>query len=161
MSTDFDREISLRGVLWTGAALAAATVLAALLMWWLLRGFSRHDEKRDVRLTPIEVRSPEQPPPEPRLQVSPSEDLRRMRAEEERLLHHAAWVDRRQGIVRVPVDVALDVIAIKGVAGAQAASPAQPSPPQPSSPRGRGGRTATPSQPPVPPSPSGREGSGE
>jgi hypothetical protein len=112
---EFDREIDVRGIVWTGVVLVALALVVQLLMWWLLRGFNRFDEKRDVRLTPIEVANPQPPPPEPRLQVAPSEDMRRMREEEDRLLGRAGWVDRRQGIVRVPVDVAMEVIASRGV----------------------------------------------
>jgi hypothetical protein len=159
MSHEIDREINVRGVIWTGVALVAVALVVHLLMWWLLRGFGSFDEKRDVRLTPIEAANPQPKPPEPRLQVSPNDDMRRMREEEDLLLHHAAWVNRQQGTVRVPVDVAMDVIVSRGVSVAQSASPPKPSPPQPSSPSGRGGRTA--GQPQVPLSPSGREGSGE
>ena len=38
-----------------------------------------------------------------------------MREEEDRLLNKAGWVNRQQGAVRVPVDVAMDVIARRGV----------------------------------------------
>jgi hypothetical protein len=136
---EFDREIDVRGIVWTGIFLVAMALAVHLLMWWLLRGFSSFDEKRDVRLTPIEAASPQPPPPEPRLQVNPNEDMRRMREEEDRLLGQAGWVNRPQGVVRLPVDVAMEEILSKGVSATQAASPPSPSPPQPSSPGGRGG----------------------
>lgn len=135
MNPEFDREINVRGVIWTGVALVAVALVVHLLIWWLLRGFSSLDEKRDVRLTPIEMANPQQPPPEPRLQVSPNADMARMRQEEDRLLHHAGWVDPRQGIVRVPIDVAMDVIVSRGISGGRTAG----SPPNPRSdaPEGR------------------------
>lgn len=116
MSTEFDREINVRGVIWTGLGLVAVTLVAVLLVWWLLHGFGSFDDKRDVRLTPIEQASPQQPPPEPRLQVSPVDDMRAMREDEDRRLQTAGWVDRQQGILRVPIDVAMDVVAARGVA---------------------------------------------
>jgi hypothetical protein len=115
MSTELDREINVRAVLWAGIGLVALALVVYLLMWWLLRGFSSFDAKRDVRLTPIEQANPAPPPPEPRLQITPSEDLRRMRDEEDQRLHHAGWIDRRQGTVRVPIDVAMEEIAARGV----------------------------------------------
>src|SRR5262245_22091275 len=134
MSTEIDREINVRGIVWTGVVLVALALLPHLLMWWLLRGFMRFDEKRDVRLTPIEMASPQQPPPEPRLQDDPNTDMRLMREKEDRLLGQAGWVNRQQGIVRLPIDVAMEEVLSRGVAAAQPASPAQPSPPG-----GRGG----------------------
>jgi hypothetical protein len=159
---EFDREINVRGIVWSGIVLVAIALVVQLLMWWLLRGFNRFDEKRDVRLTPIETAMPQQPPPEPRLQVSPNDAMRRMREEEQRLLERAAWVNRQEGTVRVPIDVAIDVIVARGVSPLESVSPsASPSPPQPSSPQGRGGSAAEQRPDQVPLSPSGREGSGE
>lgn len=48
-----------------------------------------------------------------------------MLAAERRLLDTYAWIDRNQGIVRIPVAVAMDLVAERGL-------PAQPAPPQPS-----------------------------
>ncbi|HEX9943474.1 MAG TPA: hypothetical protein VGG03_15785 [Thermoanaerobaculia bacterium] len=160
---EFDREINLRGVLWTGAILVAVALVVHLLIWWLLRGFSTYDKKHDVRLTPIEAASPQPPPPEPRLQIDPNEDMRRMREAEDALIDHAAWVNRQQGTVRVPLDVAIDVIAARGVSpevvgGTGAAMAREASPPGPLSLTGEGERNRNVL--PVPPLPSGRGGQG-
>jgi hypothetical protein len=159
-----DREINVRGILWTGVVLVVVALVAHLLIWWLLRGFRSYDERHDVRLTPIEAAAPQPPPPEPRLQVDANEDMRRMRAQEEQALATARWINRQQGVVRVPIDVAIDVIAQRGVSpqvvgGKGTAATPAPSPPQPSSPQGRGGSSTNSNQ--VPLSPSGREGPGE
>ena len=113
---EFDHEINLGGILKTGAALVAVTAVAMAIVWFLLRGIGTYDKRRDVPLSPIQAASPQQPPPEPRLQVSPNEDMRLMRAEEDLRLNHAGWVNRPQGAVSVPIDVAIDVIAARGVA---------------------------------------------
>lgn len=114
-TADFDREIDVRGIVWSGAALVAVTLVACLIVWWLLRGIGGYDRRRDVPLSPIEAANPQPPPPEPRLEVAPSELLRRVREEEDLVLNHAGWVNRQQGTVRVPIDVAIDVIATRGV----------------------------------------------
>ncbi len=157
---EFDREINVRAIVWTGLGLVIVALAAHVLMWLLLRGFSRFDEKRDVPLSPIEAASPQQDPPEPRLEDNPNSALQALSEDEQRRLDHAEWVDRRQGIVRVPIDVAIDVIVARGISASQPASPSMPSPPQPSSPGGRGGSNTEPSQGQVPLSPSGREGQG-
>jgi hypothetical protein len=125
---EFDREINLRGVLWSGAAVALIGFAAAGVVWFLLRGFHELDERRDVRLTPIRTENPQGPPPEPRLQTTPEEDMRRMRAEEDLRLNRAGWVDQGRDALRVPIDVAIDVIAERGVGpevvGGRAGTPA-------------------------------------
>jgi hypothetical protein len=130
----FDREINLRVILYAGAGLVAVTVVFSVLMWWLLKGFAGFDERRDRRPTPIEAANPQPPPPEPRLQVAPGfavlnpgeggkpvsrsdrEDMLAQREEEDRALSQPAWIDRAQGKVRVPIDVAMEMIAAHGAA---------------------------------------------
>lgn len=127
---EFDREVNVRGIAWSVVALVAVALVVHLLIWWLLRGFDKLDDRRDAPLTPIEAASPQPEDfPLPRLQTLPEADLRLMREEEDRLLGRAGWVNRQQGAVRVPLDVAIDVIAARGVdpsvvgGGAGAATP--------------------------------------
>ena len=59
-------------------------------------------------------------PPEPRLQgidkpVPPSADLKQLRDDEEAILSSYGWVDPAKGIVRIPIDVAVDMVAAKGL----------------------------------------------
>ncbi len=113
---EIDREINIRSIVWMGVGLVVIALVVHLLIWGLLRGFDKIDDRRDVRLTPIEAASPQpQDFPLPRLQTTPEQDLRVMREEEDRLLGKASWVNQQGGVVRVPVDVAIDVIARRGV----------------------------------------------
>ncbi len=50
-------------------------------------------------------------PPVPRLQTDAPRDLRSMRAREEEALDGYGWVDRNAGIVRIPIDRAMDLLA--------------------------------------------------
>ena len=54
-------------------------------------------------------------PPEPRLQVSPHEDLVRFEQQEDHILNSYAWIDRSTGRVRIPIDRAIDIIAERGL----------------------------------------------
>ncbi|HSK79445.1 MAG TPA: hypothetical protein VLQ45_23530 [Thermoanaerobaculia bacterium] len=111
-----DREIGIRNILWAGFALFAVGLVVHLLIWGLLSGFEKMDDRRDVPLSPIEAASPQPEDfPMPRLQTTPEQDLRLIREEEDRLIGRAGWVDQQQGTMRVPLDVAIDVIAARGV----------------------------------------------
>ncbi|HEX4963853.1 MAG TPA: hypothetical protein VF173_23715 [Thermoanaerobaculia bacterium] len=139
----FDREINVRAIVLSGAALVVVALVAHLLMWWLLKGFEHYDEKREVRLSPVEAANPQQPPPAPLLQEDPVADMTQMRAREEQELTHAAWIDRQQGIVRLPVADAIDVVAARGVApevagGKSGAPVAAATPAVPEGPKGQG-----------------------
>jgi hypothetical protein len=66
-------------------------------------------------------------PPEPRLQTTPITDLKEMRAAEDKILGTYGWVDQSHGVVRVPIDRAMDMLAQRGLpsrapGGAQSAS---------------------------------------
>lgn len=125
----FDRELDLKSIAkWVGALLVVAAV-THVLMWWLVKGLRIFDEKRDPVLTPIETQVKQEPPPEPRLQVAPGfeergplsasdlEDMQGLRAKEDAALAKPSWVDQGQGRVRVPIDVAMQVIASRGAQG--------------------------------------------
>jgi len=133
-TSTFDREINLKAIAWSVIGLVAVTVASVAVVWWMLRAIERADERRDVKLTPIEAANPQIPPPEPRLQIAPQfgvlpertgaqassrsdrEDLDAERRQEEEALARPAWIDRGRGTVRVPIEVAMDVIAARGVA---------------------------------------------
>jgi hypothetical protein len=53
--------------------------------------------------------------PEPQLQKTEILDLKALHAEEDKLLNGYAWVDPKQGIVRIPVDRAIEVLAKRGL----------------------------------------------
>jgi hypothetical protein len=56
------------------------------------------------------------PPPEPRLQpnpidqITPAEELEILRAQEEVILNAYDWVDREAGIVRIPIEEAMKLV---------------------------------------------------
>lgn len=48
---------------------------------------------------------------EPRLQVDPAIDLDHLRAEENELLERYGWIDPKNGIARIPIDKAIEIVA--------------------------------------------------
>lgn len=52
-----------------------------------------------------------QVPPPPRLQSAPSVDLQMLRAQKQTLLESYGWVDRQAGIVHIPIDQAMELLA--------------------------------------------------
>ena len=53
--------------------------------------------------------------PLPRLQEKPIADLKEIRDAEDALLASYAWVDQQKGVVRIPIDRAIDLLAKRGL----------------------------------------------
>jgi hypothetical protein len=54
-------------------------------------------------------------PPEPRIQASPTADLQTLLAKENDVLTHYRWIDRSKGVVGIPIDRAIELIAQRGI----------------------------------------------
>ena len=146
----YDREIDLKSIIKWMVGLLVVTLICQVVVWWLIEGIERFDAKRDPELTPIQQQVRQPLPPEPRLQVGPNfhetnnllnegavdpktpagepatrsdlEDMQLLREKEDKVLTAPSWIDQGQGRVRVPIDVAMQVIASRGAAGAGAGS---------------------------------------
>lgn len=149
---EFDTELNLKAIVWTGIATLGITAISMVLMWWLFRGFEKLEDREDTKPPAMAEAAAPTLPPEPRLEESPPANLAALRAREQEVLDSPAWVDEASGIVRIPLDLAIDVIARKGLGGAPAvAVPEAPVPAQDA--------PATPT-PPTPTPPSAAAGSG-
>jgi len=56
-------------------------------------------------------------PPEPRLQIEPTAEIDTLRAIADTRLSSYGWVDRQNGIVRLPLDRAMALTAERGLPG--------------------------------------------
>jgi hypothetical protein len=72
-------------------------------------------------------------PPQPRLEETPVEDLRKIREAEDQALSSYAWIDRKNGVVRIPVARAIDLLAERGLPARQPAAASDVSVPTESS----------------------------
>ena len=96
-----------------GIGLAIMTATAMLLMIALFRYLATHQPSEEP-VTEVAVPAQAQLPPQPRLQVTPSTDLQALRESEEKTLTTYDWVDRKQGVVRIPIDQAMDLLVQRG-----------------------------------------------
>jgi hypothetical protein len=104
------------------------TAVVMLLMALLLRGMDRRAEKRDdavVAAAGLQGRQ-ERIPPAPRLQVYAPRHWKEFRAAEMERLTTYGWMDRSTGAVHVPIERAMDLIAVRGVGPLPAAPVALP-----------------------------------
>lgn len=106
-------DVQVRLILMSGTGLVVMTAVVLLVAYWLFDNFAARWAKLQVPPSPLaETR---QPPPEPRLQVVPAQDLQQMRAAEEAVLSSYGWVDEAAGFVRMPIDRAIELLLERGL----------------------------------------------
>ena len=96
-----------------GIGLAVILGVVVILTFLLMHYKTAQHERRDTPLP--RLARERQAMPQPRLQVDAHNELREMRAAEDRVLHSYGWVDRDAGVVRIPVDRAMEILADKGL----------------------------------------------
>jgi hypothetical protein len=107
-------DVQLGPVVISGLLLIVVTVLVFWLVGWLLNAFTARQAARDVAPSSLAQTRPALPP-EPRLQVAPSQELQELRASEEAVLQSYGWVDQAAGIVRLPMARAMELVLERGL----------------------------------------------
>ena len=90
--------------------LVVVCVVSIALLFGLLKFFQSREETSVANTV-----EPTKMFPQPQLQKTPIPDLKAIRAEEDKLLNGYAWVDQSKGVVRIPVDRAIEVLAQRGL----------------------------------------------
>jgi hypothetical protein len=106
-------DVNPKRILWFGIGLALVIGTVVLVSYGLFNYFYRTETRRRPPPSPLSYGV--EPPPEPRLLTKPGADLAAMRAEEDQILGSYGWIDRERGIVRVPIDRAIMLLAQKGL----------------------------------------------
>jgi hypothetical protein len=111
---EFDRDLDVPLILGVTAGVLVITLLSAVAMWGVMVGFDRFDRAHAEAPPPMAAGRPEHPAGA-LLQAAPTADMQEMHASDLERLDHAGWVDRSQGTVRLPISVAIDVLAARGL----------------------------------------------
>jgi hypothetical protein len=82
--------------------------------WYVVRIMSDRELRNPPVVSPLAQTLPEQPP-EPRLQNIPAADLQKLQMTEQEILSNYAWIDEKGGIVRIPIERAMDLLAERGL----------------------------------------------
>jgi len=95
--------------------LAATVLVCAVLAIGLYKYLDQREQAEKAGRYPLAAGTVRPLPPPPRLQTYPFDDIRAFRKEEAKILNHYAWVDQNAGVVRIPIERAIDVLAEKGL----------------------------------------------
>jgi hypothetical protein len=109
------RDLGRRTILWPVATLAILVLATFLGSAIMLRLWSKpHATGAGGFSARVE---PTQAAPEPRLQVAPAADLKKLRAIEDARLHQYEWIDRQAGIAAIPIERAMEILAGRAAKG--------------------------------------------
>jgi len=106
-------DINPKRVAMVGLALATVIAVSLLVTYGLFYYFYRGETRK--RPVPSPLSYSREPTPEPRLSVEPGEDLKTLRSEEDAMLKSYGWIDRDKGVVHIPIDRAIEILAERGL----------------------------------------------
>jgi hypothetical protein len=107
----------LRYVVWGSILLTVSVALILTASWWLFKEFESWAANRQMGMA--HATEQEARPPEPLLQVSPTADWVEMLQRERAILNSYRWVDRSKGIVHIPIERAMELLAQRGLPAEQ------------------------------------------
>jgi hypothetical protein len=119
------RDANARGVFYFLVYLGSGIVLSVLVCWGLFRYFSAEYAQSAPASPFAETRIV---PSSPQLQVNPIEDLQKFREQQQSALEEYAWENRQNGMVRVPIERAMELLLQKGLPAAGNPTPEEKKP---------------------------------
>jgi hypothetical protein len=106
------RDINLPAVTWTAIGL----VISAIAMYVTIGGlFDLFKRQYPSTSAPSRITTPGRLPSQPRLQTNPAYDLQQFRESESAKLNSYGWIDKSAGVLRIPIDRAMDLLAQRGL----------------------------------------------
>ncbi len=106
------RDLQPRTILIFGISLSVVILICLAIANWMFHYFATVQTASSPPLSPL---ARQQAPPGPHLQAHAPEDLGKFRAEEEATLNSYGWVNQQSGIVRIPIDRAMQLLVQRGL----------------------------------------------
>lgn len=106
------RDAGVRPIILTGAGLAVMIAISAFIVYGTFRYLGTHPAT-GARTNPMSVGG-SQIPPGPRIEEHPAITIRQLHAQEDRTLSTYGWTDKKAGVVRIPIDRAMELQLERG-----------------------------------------------
>ncbi|MCC6486551.1 MAG: hypothetical protein IT364_03560 [Candidatus Hydrogenedentes bacterium] len=106
------RDVAGGPVFWALTTLAVITVLSTIIVFGF---FAYLKAQPSTPVEPLPMALERALPPSPRLQANPPLDLDAYNAAMAKKVNSYGWVDQAAGVAHIPVDVALEIVAKKGL----------------------------------------------
>ena len=107
-------DASARTLLAWGAGLVLVLITAAVTTGLFFNALAAYAKRTDPKVSPLAA-TESSARPEPRLLEKEPEDLAAVRKDEDQVLRTYEWIDRERGVVRIPIERALELVAKEGL----------------------------------------------
>jgi hypothetical protein len=111
----FDRELDFGWMTRAMLVIVVVMIVAFFGIWQLSGLLKSHLAAGDEETSPLLAPGQTTQPPEPHLQVESYADWAEMKSAQDRELRSYSWVDKKEGRVRIPVQAAMEQIALHGL----------------------------------------------
>jgi hypothetical protein len=95
-----------------GAGLAVMIVIVGLIVYGTFQYLARHPaispQSNPMTVGDLQI------PPEPRIEDHPAIAIQQLHAQEDKTLSTYGWTDRKAGVVRIPIDRAIELQLERG-----------------------------------------------
>jgi hypothetical protein len=106
------RDAGVRPIVLNGAGLAVMIVIVGLIVYGTFQYLARHPAI-SAQSNPMSA-GDLQIPPEPRIEDHPAIAIQQLHAQEDKTLSTYGWTDRKAGVVRIPIDRAIELQLERG-----------------------------------------------
>ena len=110
-----ERDIHALPIVFSVVALTVVSIAAVVAMYVLFNVLAAEQARKTTVPSPLAAEYGLKEPPEPRLQDDPLLDLQKLRARDAERLSTYAWVYRDAGVVRLPIERAIELLAARGL----------------------------------------------
>jgi|SRR5665213_237975 len=106
------RDAGVRPIVLTGAVLAVVIGMVGLIVYGTFSYLAKH-RATAAQSNPMSV-GDSQIPPEPRIEEHPAIAIQELHAQEDKTLSTYGWTDKKTGVVRIPIDRAMELQLMRG-----------------------------------------------
>jgi hypothetical protein len=117
-----ESDADIPGIALTAAGLAVTVALVYFLVSGIFWYLADHPLSAP-QPNPMAETDPQQFPPQPRIEVHPTIEVQELRSDEDKILSTYGWTDKEKGVVRVPIDRAMELQLERGFPTSPAAKP--------------------------------------
>ncbi len=108
---DETSEISIRGILLFAGGVLVSAVLINFVLLWIFSIFTVHEERNQQPSAPWSASVRNRLPPEPRLEgLTPLAPPPYEGMSPDEMLRTYGWIDREAGVVRIPIERAMELV---------------------------------------------------